>query len=171
MLLNKAKTFAQPADKSWDYTDCGQIGQRSIMYPQPRGKNVRSSLIKLREDIRAGAIKFTPDLFERGVIFDVLPAGVYISNLYPIPAVYEKALSAMFGEMDRTHLKFRYSAPPPRTELFLISRGYHRYIDRAGTPIYTNASIPHGCELSPRTEQWIVSTEQRVREIESEFVD
>ena len=132
---------------------------------------MRSMLIKLKDDVRASAIKFTPDLFERGVIFDALPRGVYISSIYPKPGVYEKALSAMFGEIERTHLKFRYSAPPPRIELFLISRGYSRYHDRAGTPIYTNASIPHGCELAPRTEQWIVSTEQRVQQIESEFVD
>lgn len=142
-----------------------------MVFNQLKGVNVRSCIIKIKDDPRASTIKFTPDLFEGGIIYDRLPYGIYISSLYPIKGFHEKAMATMFNEVDRVHLKFRYSAPSPRAELFLISRGYVRYIDPAGTPNYTNHTIPDGCELSPRTDRWILETEQLLERIDSESVD
>lgn len=171
MLQKKEKISVQFVGKCLVSTDCGPTGLRSITYHQPKGKRVRSCIIKLKDDARASTIKFTPDLFEGGIIFDKLPYGIYISSLHPIKGFFEKAMTTMFNEVDRVHLKFRYSAPSPRAELFLISRGYARYIDPAGTPNYTNHTIPNGCELSPRTERWIIETERRLLQTDSESVD
>ena len=127
-------------------------------------------IIKVDEP-RAKSIKFTSDLFEGGIIFDRLPQGVYISSLYPRQGLFNKAMDAMFNEIDRVHLKFKFTAPNKRQELYLIGRGYVRYVDPAGSPNYTNTTIPDACELSPRTAEWIESTERRLSEIDSEYVD
>ena len=133
--------------------------------------NTRKNAIRLTDDPRAEIIKFTPDLFEYGIIFDRFPVGVYISSLYPKEGLFDKAMRTMFDEIDRVHLKFRYSAPNPRAELFLINRGYRRYVDTAGTPSYTNHTIPNGYEVSPRTRQWIEQTEQQLKQTDNVSAD
>ena len=128
---------------------------------------MRSCIIKLDEP-RAKSIRFTSDLFEGGIIFDRLPQGIYISSLYPRKDKFDKAMDAVFNEVDRIHMKIRFTAPDPRQELYLINRGYVRYVDPAGSPNYTNTTIPDGCELSPRTAQWIEETKQRLQQTDSE---
>lgn len=114
-------------------------------------------------------INFTPDLFESGVIFNRLPVGIYISNLYPHKGRFFDAMNAMFDEIDKRHLKVRYSAPGPKIELFLLNRGYQRYIDPAGTPVYTNTKIPKSCVEATRTEEEIARLNQQAEYVDNEF--
>lgn len=130
---------------------------------------MKSCIIKLDEP-RAKSIRFTSNLFEGGIIFDRLPQGIYISSLYTKKGCFIMAMDSMFNEIDRTHLKVRFTAPDPRQEIYLMARGYVRYVDPAGSPNYTNTTIPDGCELSPRTAQWIEETEQLLRQTDSECV-
>ena len=104
---------------------------------------------------RAKLIGFTSDLFEHGVIWDRFPKGVYITTLYPQKGRFFDAVRAFFDSLDRLQLKFRYSAPQAIMELFLIKRGYTRYVDRPGTPFYTNANVPSTCVVAPRTAEEI----------------
>lgn len=122
-------------------------------------------------DPRADSVNCTKDMFESCILWDRFPKGFYITNLYPRKECFNEALEAMFNEVDRTHLLFRYSAPQPKIELFLIKRGYTRYIDTAGTPSYTNTVIPKSCVVAPRTEEEIAHLTQRAEPFDSESAD
>lgn len=124
-------------------------------------------LIKIG-DPRASQIKCTPDLFESCILWDKFPLGFYITSLYPREECFYEALDAMFGEVDRVHLLFRYSSPQPKIELYLIKKGYKRYVDVAGVPFYTNAPIPVSYEEAPRTEEQIAQLAQRAGLADSE---
>lgn len=80
-------------------------------------------------------IGFTKDNFEAGIIYNLLPRGIYISLLIP---VYPEAVDQMFSLIDQKKLLFRYTAPQPEVEHKLIARGYYRAIDVAGTVFYCN---------------------------------
>ena len=117
-------------------------------------------LIIRLDGTRARTLKFTSDLFEHGIIWDKLPHGIYITSLYPQKGRFFDAVQTFFGEIDRLHLKFRYSAPQPIMELYLIKRGYVRYVDKPGTPFYTNTTIGKSCVLAPRTAEEIRTLRQ-----------
>lgn len=119
-------------------------------------------------DPRADAIKCTKDKFESCILWDRFPRGFYITNLYPRKECFNEALEGMFNEVDRTHLLFRYSAPQPKIELFLIKRGYKRYVDPAGVPSYTNTVMPNACVEARRTEEEIDLLTQRAELADSE---
>lgn len=116
-------------------------------------------IIKLG-DPRGLILNYSHHLFEHGIVWDKFPYGVYINALYPREGCFFEALDSFFGSIDGNKLKFRYSAPQEEVELYLISRGYKRYVDAPGTPFYTNAFIPKACVESPRPAEWI---EQAVR--------
>ena len=124
-------------------------------------------LIKLG-DPRANQIRCTPDLFESCILWDKFPLGFYITSLYPREECFYEALDAMFDEVDRIHLLFRYCSPQPKVELYLIKRGYIRYVDPAGAPFYTNAPIPASCAKVPRTEEQKAQLAQRAGLADSE---
>jgi len=109
-------------------------------------------ILQLNEP-RAKTIGFLSRLFYSGVIWDRFPKGVYISSLYPREECFFEALETFFNALEEQGLKFRYSAPLPKIELFLIKRGYERYIDAPGTPFYTNTFIPRSCVPAPRTKE------------------
>ena len=130
---------------------------------------MKHALVKL-DTLEGRTVCFTSDLFEGGVIWNKLPLGVYISNLYPKKDHFEEALNAFFGEVDRLHLLFRYSAPSLPIEVFLIKRGYHRYTDSPGTPFYTNTKTPTSCVDTPRSEEWLETTERILLQSGNEYV-
>lgn len=115
---------------------------------------MKRQIIKLN-GTRAQLIRFTSDLFEHGVIWDRFPKGIYITTLYPQKGHFFDAVKTFFDNLDRLQLKFRYSAPHAIMELFLIKRGYTRYVDKPGTPFYTNANVPSTCVVAPRTAEEI----------------
>lgn len=122
---------------------------------------MKKYVIKIDSD-EGKFIKFTSDLFESGTIWNRLPHGIYITNLLPRRECFFEALKTMFDELDRLHLKVRYVAPQPTVELFLIKRGYVRYIDAPGTPEYCNCTIPTSCVLAPRTEEEIETLDRMI---------
>lgn len=124
---------------------------------------MKNFLVKIDSD-EGKYIKFTSDLFECGTIWNKLPRGVYITCLTPRRECFFEALKAMFDEIERLHLKFRYTAPQPPVELFLIKRGYVRYVDAPGTPEYCNCAISPSCVLAPRTEEEIEALDRMILE-------
>lgn len=129
---------------------------------------MQKPIIKLDEP-RAKSIKFTSDLFDHGIIWDRFPYGVYIDALYPREGCFVEAVEAFFGEIDRVHLRFRYTAPHLPMELYLIKRGYKRYVDAPGTPFYTNTFIPKSCVEAPRTAEEIETLERIMLQSGNEY--
>lgn len=127
-------------------------------------------ILKLNEP-RAKTIGFLSRLFSAGVIWDRFPKGVYISSLCPREECFFDALETFFNALEEQNLKFRYSAPEPKIEVFLISKGYTRYVDAPGVPFYTNTTIPRSCVPAPRTKEETVRLTQTAELSGSEFVD
>lgn len=128
---------------------------------------MQKPILKLNEP-RAKLINFTSDLFESGIIWDRFPHGVYISALKPHSNCFPEAVETFFGTLTKNGLKFRFNTPDPRMELFLIRKGFTRYIDAPGTPFYTNTTIPRTCVATPRTEEEIVHLTQKAGLADSE---
>ena len=80
-------------------------------------------------------IGFTKDNFETGIIYNLLPRGIYITLLIP---VCSEAVDQMFNLIDQKKMLFRYTAPQPEIAHKLDARGYYRAVDVAGTVFYCN---------------------------------
>lgn len=85
-------------------------------------------------------IGYTPDYFTHGIIWNSLPVGVYINELYPQPGREDEAIEQMLDKFDTLNIRTRFIAPSRVVVKHLQQHGYFYYKDSAGTPSWVRLS-------------------------------
>lgn len=100
---------------------------------------MKSPVVKLDDDV-GKLIGFTSDYFEHGLIWNALPAGVYINGLYPLQGKEDEAIEHILKTFEGLKIRTRFIAPSPLVIKHLKQHGYLYYKDPAGTPNWVRLS-------------------------------
>ena len=95
----------------------------------------------IRVDSEVGKIiGFTSDLFERGTLWNSLPKGIYVNDIYTLPGKEDEAMEHLLERVKTLKIRIKFIAPRPEVSHHLKQHGFFYYKDQAGTPFYVNLS-------------------------------
>lgn len=95
---------------------------------------MQEPMLKLDSDL-SKTIGFTSEFFEMGIIYNMLPVGIYITWLTP---KNEEAIDQLFDNIDAKKLRFKYTSPQSMVWHKMVARGYWLARDPAGTSYFCN---------------------------------
>lgn len=100
---------------------------------------MRKPCIKLDDEV-GKLIGFTSDFFDRGTLWNSLPAGIYVNGLWPIDTKEDEAIEHFLGRVEQLKIRTRFIAPSKTIIKHLKNHGYFYYKDPAGCPNWIKLS-------------------------------